>query len=57
MLLKATDSLIVSGEILRHHLERNLALQTGVLGQIDFSHATKTTPGVDLVRPEGLAHQ
>ena len=43
---------IVIGDLGREHLERDLALQSHVLGQIDGAHAAATEQALDPVPPE-----
>jgi hypothetical protein len=42
----------VASEALRHHLERDLSLQPGVLGAINPSHSAFTDAGTDDVDAE-----
>ena len=45
----------VAGQILRQHFQGNPPLQTGVLGQVDLTHASSSERAFDSVMEDGVA--
>ncbi len=53
--LEATEPLVVVGQLLGQHLDRDLAIEAGVLGSVDLAHPPGSERAEDLVVRQGLA--